>query len=201
MELKELKDVLDAIAPPSLAEEWDNVGLLCGDLEWDVSGVMLTIDYTKEVAEEAAEAKCDLVVAYHPPIFSPLKRITGESLVFDAIRRGVAIYSPHTALDVIEGGTNDVLADVIGLKDRRALRAAGQNATHYKLVVFVPNDALEKVRTGAVCGGSGEDWEYTSCSFGTEGTGTFFGDEGTNPAVGKRGTGAGGGNSAGDGGA
>ena len=107
--------------PPLGAESWDNVGLLVGDREQEIHRILLAIDYTAEVAEEAKNAECDLIVAYHPPIFQAIKRLQSGSLIFDAIRRGVAIYSPHTVLDAAEGGTNDMLADVLGLTDRRAL--------------------------------------------------------------------------------
>ena len=119
MLLSDLVCALDDIAPIRNAEAWDNVGLIVGDPAQPVSKVMLTIDYTDAVAEEAKAAGCDAVVAYHPPIFEPLKRVTAGSVVFDALRRGVAIYSPHTALDVVAGGTNDMLADVLGLPAQR----------------------------------------------------------------------------------
>src|SRR2546426_7001936 len=101
MNWRELTDALDDIAPTRDAESWDNVGLLVGDPAQAVSKVLLTIDYTDEVAEEAKREGCDAVVAYPPPIFEAIKRVTGPGLTFDAIRRGVAIYSPHTALDVV----------------------------------------------------------------------------------------------------
>src|SRR3954447_11496773 len=94
--LAQLVDALEQIAPTRYAEAWDNVGLLVGDPQQDVSRVMLAIDYTPEVACEAAGEKCDAVIAYHPPIFQAIKRVTSSgpaSLIFDAIRRGVAIYS------------------------------------------------------------------------------------------------------------
>ena len=122
MTLSTILEHLEQIAPTHDAESWDNVGLLVGDPAQDVSHAMLTIDYTPQVAIEAERKNCDLVIAYHPPIFEPLKRITAGSLIYDAIRRGVAIYSPHTALDVAEMGTNDMLADVVGMGERRPLR-------------------------------------------------------------------------------
>src|SRR5436190_4699675 len=117
MQLADLVGELEQIAPTRYAESWDNVGLLVGDPQQDISAVMLTIDYTSEVACEAAGAKCDAIIAYHPPIFDGLKRITSASLIFDAIRRGVAIYSPHTAWYVADGVSNDVLADILELQD------------------------------------------------------------------------------------
>src|SRR6266496_3485958 len=115
MQLSQVIKALEEIAPPAMAEAWDNVGLLVGDAKQSVNRALITIDYTDEVAEEARQAGCDLIIAYHPLLFNPIKRLTAPNLIFDAVRLGMAIYSPHTALDVVEGGTNDMLADAIGL--------------------------------------------------------------------------------------
>jgi dinuclear metal center YbgI/SA1388 family protein len=191
MKLEELISAMEVIAPTRNAESWDNVGLLAGDPGQDVSRAMLAIDYTPEVAREAAAGACDAVIAYHPPIFQAVKRITAggpSDLVYDAIRRGVAIYSPHTALDVADGGTNDVLADVLGLTDRSPLKLAAETkASQYKLVTFVPEPALAAVSEALFAAGAGRIGNYTSCSFRSPGTGTFFGREGTNPTVGQSG--------------
>ena len=187
MKLSKIIAVLEVIAPTRFAESWDNVGLLAGDPQQEVSAAMLAIDYTPEVACEAAGAKCELVVAYHPPIFDALKRVVAGSLVYDAIRRGVAIYSPHTALDIAEGGTNDMLGDVLGLKDRRPLRFVQPKASQYKLVTFVPEKDLRRVSDALFEAGAGRIGDYSSCSFRTPGTGTFFGNEGAHPTVGQAG--------------
>ena len=187
VELKQVLDALEQIAPTRYAESWDNVGLLAGDPRQNVNRALLTIDYTQEVAREGEELECDLVVAYHPPIFQAVKQLTAGSLVFEAVRRGVAIYSPHTALDVAEGGTNDVLCDVLGVNRRWPLKLAEVKATQYKLVTFVPGEALEKVSRALFEAGAGRIGKYSSCSFRSPGTGTFFGEEGTNPAVGQKG--------------
>jgi dinuclear metal center YbgI/SA1388 family protein len=185
--LKSLVDFLDQVAPPSLAESWDNVGLLVGDLKQDVMGVMLCIDYTQAVATEASSLDCNAIVAYHPPIFSPLKRVLAGHTVFTAIRSGTAIYSPHTALDVADGGTNDVLADALDLIDRRPLKKSSPAGSSYKLVTFVPVNAVGKVSEAIFNAGAGQIGKYASCSFQAKGTGTFFGQEGTKPAVGQSG--------------
>src|SRR5262245_17176495 len=115
MKLSEFVQAMETIAPTRFAESWDNVGLLVGDPQQGVTRAMLAIDYTPEVAAEVIESKCDVVIAYHPPIFDPLKQLVAGSTggsIYDTIRRGIAIYSPHTALDVAEGGTNDLLADI-----------------------------------------------------------------------------------------
>jgi dinuclear metal center YbgI/SA1388 family protein len=127
------------------------------------------------------------VVAYHPPLFEAQKRFVAGSLAFEAARAGIAVYSPHTALDVAEGGTNDVLADAAGMTDRAPLRRIdGPDAT-LKLVTFVPASHVEAVAGALFAAGAGHIGEYASCSFRSVGTGTFLGGEGTRPVVGEAG--------------
>ncbi|HWE04668.1 MAG TPA: Nif3-like dinuclear metal center hexameric protein [Tepidisphaeraceae bacterium] len=187
MQLQRLMDVMEEIAPTRFAESWDNVGLLAGDPAQEVGDVLLAIDYTREVADEGRRLDCRTVIAYHPPIFHALKRLVAGSTVFDAIRRGVAIYSPHTALDVADGGTNDVLCDVLGLEDRSPLKFAQSKATQCKLATFVPESAVQRVSEALFSAGAGRIGDYSSCSFRSPGTGTFFGEDGTHPAVGESG--------------
>lgn len=118
---------VEKVAPREHAEDWDNVGLLIGDSRGRVSRVMFTVDLTREVVAEACEAKCQMVVAYHPPIFDALKRVVAGTVVWETIAAGIAVYSPHTALDAAPGGTNDVLADAacMSRRGRRPLRPSG----------------------------------------------------------------------------
>jgi dinuclear metal center YbgI/SA1388 family protein len=181
---------LNEIAPLAAAEAWDNVGLLVGDPKQSISKIMLTIDYTVAVAMEAEKHDCDLVIAYHPPIFSAVKRITEDGpsgLIHRAIRRGVAIYSPHTAWDAAKGGTNDFLAECLGLDDVMPLRTIQPGAQHFKLVTFVPESHVDAVSNALFAAGAGHIGNYHSCSFRAPGIGTFFGQAGTNPAVGQAG--------------
>lgn len=189
MKLAAVVNALESIAPTRMAESWDNVGLLVGDPQQDVHRALLTIDYTADVAAEGERLGCEMVIAYHPPIFDALKRVTAGSLIFDAIRRGVAVYSPHTALDVAEGGTNDMLADAVGIAaaDRQALKLIQPKARECKLIVFVPEEAIEKVSRAVFDAGAGQIGKYSSCSFQSKGVGTFIGEQGTNPAVGQPG--------------
>ncbi len=190
MQLKLLLAALEQIAPLQHAEAWDNVGLLAGDPGQAVSNILLTIDYTPAVAAEARDLHCDFVIAYHPPLFSAVKRITAlgpTDLIHDAIRRGVAIYSPHTAWDVAVGGANDFLADALGLLEVAPLRLASTAATQLKLITFVPEASVDAVSSALFAAGAGHIGSYNSCSFRSAGTGTFFGGEGTKPAVGQAG--------------
>lgn len=187
MKLQHLVDAMEEIAPTKLAESWDNVGLLVGDRSDALAGIMLTLDLTDDVLTEAIEAGCSAVVAYHPTIFDGIKRVTAPGLVYRAIRAGVAIYSPHTALDSAPGGTNDMLADVLGLTDARPIKLAEARQTDCKLVTFVPESAVEAVAQAVFAAGAGGIGRYTQCSFRSTGTGTFLGDETTNPTVGEPG--------------
>jgi dinuclear metal center YbgI/SA1388 family protein len=122
LRVADLVAALESIAPSRFAEPWDNVGLLVGDPGAPLSRALLCIDLTREVLAEARASGCEAVVAYHPPLFRPLKRLTAGSIAYELVRAGVAVYSPHTALDMADGGTNDVLADALGVVERRPLR-------------------------------------------------------------------------------
>ncbi len=187
MKLRDIVNAMERIAPTRNAESWDNVGLLVGDPEQSATKALLCIDYTAEVAAEGKRNNCDVVIAYHPPIFEALKKIPSTGLIHQAIRNGIAIYSPHTALDVAEGGTNDMLADAAGLTDRTPLRVAQAKPSHYKLIVFVPEKNLEAVSQALFNAGAGRIGQYSSCSFRSPGTGTFFGEPNSNPTVGQSG--------------
>jgi dinuclear metal center YbgI/SA1388 family protein len=183
----ELVSVMERIASTRLAESWDNVGLLVGD-ENDACGrVLLCIDLTAAVLAEAVSLRCQAVVAYHPLVIEGVKKIVGGDVMFEAARRGVAVYSPHTALDVAEGGTNDVLAEALGLREVVPLKVGETRGMELKLVTFVPEGDAEKVAEALFAAGAGRIGAYEKCSFRSKGVGTFFGGEGTSPAVGQAG--------------
>jgi dinuclear metal center YbgI/SA1388 family protein len=186
--LKDVAAALEVIAPLDAAEPWDNVGLIAGDPSRPVRRVLLCIDYTAAVARGAEPG--DLVVAYHPPLFDAVKRLTAAGptkLLFDALSRGISIYSPHTALDVAPGGTNDVLADILGLTARRPLKESSGAGKQYKLAVTVPPEDREKVAAAIFQAGGGGIGAYSHCSFRHDGVGSFQGDATTNPAIGQAG--------------
>jgi len=186
MKIADLVRALDEAAPLAYAEDWDNVGLLAGDPGAALTRVLLAIDCTGDVLDEAARSGCEAIVAYHPPIFRPLTRVIHGSIAYELVRRNIAVYSPHTALDATAGGTNDVLADAVGMTATRApIRATAAKDATLKLVTFVPRDALERVSEALFEAGAGKIGDYRSCSFRSSGTGTFFGEEGTHPAVGS----------------
>ena len=187
MKLSDAVAALEELVPTRFAESWDNVGLLLGDPAQEVTRAMFCVDLTASVLDEAAAARCELVVAYHPPIFEPLRRVTAGSIAHDALKRGMACWSPHTALDVAPGGTSDVLAEALGLMDPEPLRIPSPAPVECKLVTFVPEEHLQAVSQALFDAGAGRIGQYHSCSFLLPGTGTFFGEDGTSPAVGESG--------------
>lgn len=183
----DLVRAMEAIAPTRFAAAWDNVGLLVGDATRPIARVLLAIDCTRAVLDEAVSAGCGAIVSYHPPIFDAQRRFVAGSIAYEAARANVALYSPHTALDVAAGGTNDVLADALGMTARAPLRPFDGGDVACKLVTFVPAEQADAVGGALFAAGAGRIGKYSSCSFRSPGTGTFLGEEGTSPAVGRSG--------------
>ena len=177
--VSEILELIEGFAPSFLKMQGDNVGLLVGDPEAEVSRVMLTLDITPDVAKAAAEAGVQLVVAHHPVIFSPLYAVTpadyNGAAVMTLLRHGIAAICMHTNLDAATGGVNDTLAEVLGLSDVTLLDDGGQGilrcgvlpeemtpeafaeyvgkALHCRGLKHLPGKRL--IRTVAVCGGAG----------------------------------------------
>lgn len=192
MQLQEIVKVLEGMAEPALALDWDNVGLLVGERTQSVGKVLFTIDLTRAVLTEAQEAGVELIVAYHPPIWDAVKRVVaGEGscpLLHEVIRSGMAIYALHTALDVVDGGVNDLLARAIGIGEPRPLAEQVYGEGRFaKVIVFVPEPDVERVSEAMFAAGAGCVGRYDRCSFRGRGTGTFRGGPGTQPVIGKRG--------------
>jgi len=192
MKIKDITARIEDILPLKLAQDWDNVGLLIGDPKKDVKNILLTIDITRDVVEEAKKLKTDLIVSYHPVIWDALRKITADGptgVVYDLIRSGIAVYSIHTALDSAVGGVNDGLAEIVGIIDGKPIGdyVANPSGDNYKLVVFVPRKSVAKVSNAVFAAGAGAIGNYSHCGFGTEGTGTFLPHEGAKPAIGKKG--------------
>jgi dinuclear metal center YbgI/SA1388 family protein len=181
---------LDEFAPPELAAEWDNVGLLLGDPASPVERIMTCLTVTPETVAEAVAAQVHLLVTHHPILFRPTKRLTArrpdDALVLALARAGIAVYSPHTAFDNTRGGINDMLARRLGLTQVAALRPL-DGRRQCKIAVFVPDADLEKVADALFAAGAGHIGEYSQCSFRLSGTGTFFGSDAANPTVGEKG--------------
>lgn len=194
---------LTSFAPLHLAGSWDNVGLLVEPSEKiPLSKVMLTIDLTERVLDEAIAAGTNAIIAYHPPIFSAMKRLTQsdvkQRIITRAIENKIAIFSPHTTWDSIDGGINDWLAECFseqnggpGVDSREPIQPQmyyPASASH-KVAVYCPNEdgQVDRMRQGLSSLGCGKFNNYSECSFAASGTGTFLGNDQSNPAIGARG--------------
>ena len=187
IKIKDITEYLESLAPPEYQESYDNSRLLVGDPDAEVQGILVTLDCTEAVVDEAAHVKCNLIVAHHPIVFKGLKSLTGsnyvERVVMKAIRQGIAIYAIHTNLDNVHTGVNKRICDLLGLKNTRIL--APRKDTLSKLVTFIPADVADRVLEALYQAGAGQIGHYKNCSFSVEGTGTFMPDELANPHLGK----------------
>jgi dinuclear metal center YbgI/SA1388 family protein len=186
----DLVTFLDCFAPPSLAAEWDNTGLLLGDAGQPVERVVTCLTVTPDVVAEAVAERVQMIVSHHPILFRGAKKLSSQTpegrLMLPLMRAGVAVYSPHTAFDNCNGGINDTLAQLFGLQNVKPLRSK-DGKQEFKLVVFVPEADLAKVSDAIFAAGGGVIGQYEQCSFRLAGTGTFFGTESTTPTVGQKG--------------
>ncbi len=187
--IKEIARFLESFAPLKLQESYDNAGLILGNPDWEVHGVLISLDVTEAVIEEAIQQKCNLIVAHHPLVFSGLKKITGknyvERTVLNAIKNDIAVYAAHTNLDSVSEGVNRKICEKLGLENCKVLQPA--EGLLKKLVTFVPVDHADSVREAVFSAGAGNIGNYDSCSFNMHGQGTFRGNDSTKPFVGEKG--------------
>ncbi|MDD3718924.1 MAG: Nif3-like dinuclear metal center hexameric protein [Actinomycetota bacterium] len=186
-EVGDVVTLLEELAPPRLAEDWDNAGLQVGSRRAQVEAVLISLDVTPEVLGEARERGAGLLACHHPPIFRPLRSLVTDepraALLRDALAAGMAIYAAHTSLDASPRGVNDALGALFELEDQRPLLEAHPRE-EYKLVTFVPPEHVVAVSAALFGAGAGVIGDYSGCSFRVEGTGTFTPGPGTRPAYG-----------------
>ncbi|HEY0653826.1 MAG TPA: Nif3-like dinuclear metal center hexameric protein [Chryseosolibacter sp.] len=187
--IRHVTDVLETWAPKSLQESYDNCGLLTGNSNDPVTGILVTLDCTEEVVDEAIASGSNLIVAHHPIIFKGLKKLTGvnyiERTIIKAIRNHIAIYAIHTNLDNVISGVNRKICEKIGLENVSIL--VPKTDTLNKLVTFIPKAHTEQVLAALHESGAGQIGNYKHCSFRVEGTGTFMPNAVANPAIGTAG--------------
>jgi dinuclear metal center YbgI/SA1388 family protein len=174
--IADIIEQLENWAPTELAEDNDPIGLQVGDPQRDVKKICVCVDTSPPVIDRAIELKADLIVAHHPLIFSPIKSLKSGDIVADRliklIKAGTALYVMHTNYDTAPGGINDVLADLLGIGGCKPLTNRKQDV-FYKIVTFVPEEAVESVRNAMAEAGAGRIGQYTHCSFRSTGTGSF----------------------------
>ncbi|MGB1307855.1 MAG: Nif3-like dinuclear metal center hexameric protein [Oceanihabitans sp.] len=180
---------IEELSPLAYAEDFDNVGLLVGNKNQPITGVLVTLDTLEEVVDEAIAKNCNLIVSFHPIIFKGLKKITGsnyvERVVLKAIKHDIAIYAMHTALDNAWQGVNHIICQQLELQNKSILIPQANSIK--KLTTFVPINQAEKVRKALFKAGAGNIGNYSNCSFNVAGTGTYLGNADSNPTVGEKG--------------
>lgn len=183
-----IAQIIESKAPKHLAESWDNIGLQVGDPSHEVKKVLVSLDATNEVIDEAEAKDIDMIVTHHPLIFNPLKSINknlplGKKL-YKLIKKDISLYVAHTNFDITSGGINDILAQKLGLKEIQPLQITSIDSLK-KLVVFVPKGHEDRIRTALASAGAGWIGNYSHCTFQVEGTGTFMPLKGSEPFIGE----------------
>src|SRR5690606_25763274 len=190
MIIQDVINHLEKLAPLAYAEDFDNVGLLVGDKNNPLTGVLVTLDTLESIVDEAISNNCNLIVSFHPIIFNGLKKLNGsnyvERVVMKAIQHNIAIYAIHTALDNALQGVNDIICNTLELKNKKILLP--QKGTIKKLTTYVPKNDASKLRNALFNAGAGYIGNYDQCSFNTEGVGTFRGNDFSNPVKGEKGS-------------
>lgn len=185
-QISDITKYLENLAPLPYQEDYDNAGLIVGNPNTVVTGVLVCLDSTEEVIDEAIHLGCNLVVAHHPIIFRGLKKLTGknyiERTIIKAIKNDIAIYATHTNLDNVSGGVNFKIAEKLQLQNVRIL--APKKHQLNQMVVFVPQTHTAQVANALYEAGAGEIGNYDHCSFKVNGVGTFRPKENANPFVG-----------------
>jgi dinuclear metal center YbgI/SA1388 family protein len=176
------------MAPTAYAEDFDNVGLLTGNPNHEITGILVCHDALEPVIQEAIEKKCNLIICFHPILFSGLKKITGanyvEKALIKAIKNDIAIYAVHTGLDNHPEGVNKIMSKALGIEKSTVLIPKENHIR--KLVTYTIPDNFEDLRNALFDAGAGTIGNYEDCSFGSKGIGTYMGNENSNPKIGER---------------
>lgn len=189
MKLKEIAAYLESIAPLHYQEDYDNSGLIVGNENDEVTSALVALDCTEQIVDEAIAKNCDLIITHHPIVFKGLKKFNGKSyverVVLKAIKNNIALYAIHTNLDHVQQGVSGEICKRLGIINGKIL--APKAGLLKKLVTFCPIASADEVKEALFGAGAGNIGNYSECSFGNDGMGTFKGNEETNPFVGEKG--------------
>ena len=189
MKLNKIIECLEKWAPPILQEEYDNSGLLIGNETNDINSIMVTLDCTEDILDEAINKKCNLIISHHPVIFKSINKLNGsnstERFIIKSIKNDISVYCLHTNLDNIITGVNKKIAEIIGIKNIKILKAKKNSLS--KIEFYTPNKNKNRILKKLFELGAGKIGNYNSCSFQIQGKGTYQPEEHSNPYIGKRG--------------
>ncbi len=189
MKLAEITSYLESLAPLNYQEDYDNSGLIVGNGNDEVTSALVALDCTEQIVDEAIAKNCDLIITHHPIVFKGLKKFNGktyvERVVLKAIKNNIALYAIHTNLDHVQHGVSGEICKRLGIINGKIL--APKSGLLKKLITFCPTASADEIKNALFSAGAGNIGNYSECSFGSEGIGTFKGNEETNPYVGERG--------------
>ncbi|HOU98414.1 MAG TPA: Nif3-like dinuclear metal center hexameric protein, partial [Bacteroidales bacterium] len=187
MKVTELIKFIEQLYPLAFQESYDNSGSQVLFPDEEIKGVLLCLDVTEAVLAEAIKNNCNLIISHHPALFRGIKNISPRNIqgriIIEAVQNNISLYAIHTNFDASIDGTNKILVDLLQLKNTEILEPVQHQLK--KIVTFVPIDHAEKVREALFKAGAGKIGNYDSCSYNTEGYGTFRADEHCNPYVGE----------------
>lgn len=187
MKIREILQIIEQTAPLALQESYDNSGVQIGDISQEIKGVLLSVDVTEDVVDEAISLGCNLIISHHPLAFRSFKSLTGKNYVercmIKACKHDIVLYAAHTNLDNAMGGVNFKLAQLLNLQQVRILAPAKKSLS--KLVTFVPNSHADTIKTALFNAGAGNIGNYDSCSYNTSGYGTFRAGQNATPFCGE----------------
>ena len=189
--VRDVIGVMETIAPPWMCYAKDPIGLHAGHPDWKVRKILVALDATLPVVQEARKRRCQMLLTHHPRFYRPLANLDEShpmgALAAEIARAKLAVYCAHTNLDIVPGGINDILADLAGMREKRKPMVSVAEDRLLKLVTYIPEDHVETIRAALCKAGAGVIGKYTDCSFRIAGTGTFRGDDTTKPYLGKAG--------------
>ncbi len=190
MQVKDITTLIEKIAPLKYQEDYDNAGLIVGQHDMEVTGILLCLDTLEKIVDEAIEMDCNLIIAHHPIVFKGLKKLNGnnyvERTIIKAIRHNIAIYAVHTNLDnVLSKGVNAKIAEKLGLENLKIIQPKSDILS--KLIIYAPLVKSESIKNMLFENGAGHIGEYSECSFETIGTGSFKPSENAKPSIGSHG--------------
>ncbi|MES2651207.1 MAG: Nif3-like dinuclear metal center hexameric protein [Bacteroidota bacterium] len=189
MNLGEIINYLEGIAPLNYQEDYDNSGLIVGNMNDDVTSALVALDCTEQIVDEAIAKQCNLIITHHPIVFKGLKRFNGktyvERVVLKAIKHNIALYAIHTNLDHVMNGVSGEICKRLGIINGKIL--SPKNGLLKKLVTFCPTASADEIKKALFNAGAGQIGNYSECSFGNEGIGTFKANDEANPFVGEKG--------------
>lgn len=184
--VKKVLNILNDIAPMEMAEDYDNVGLLVGDANREVTKIMCVLDLTKEIVDDAIEKKVDLIVSHHPLIFKGMKKITTKDykgeIIGKLFKHDISYIAMHTNFDKAKDCLNDYLAELLDMKNVEVLDV---DSKLYSVCFYTPKIAVEMVKEELFKVGAGKFKAYSKCCYDINGKGQFLPNDTANPYIGE----------------